>query len=381
MPRCIPAWRQPLKQNKIMRPTQLLLIAFTFVVAFPLYSQVRKYSNAFLDIGVGARGLALSSAQVATVSDATATYWNPSALTRIKSIVDIAAMHSEYFAGIAKYDYVGFAVPLQDHQRFIGFSFIRFGVDDIPNTLELFEDDGSINYDNVQSFSVADWAFMLSYAQKLKIRKTNLALGGNAKIIYRIAGDFATAWGFGLDLSATFDIKQWKIGIMARDITGTFNAWSFNFTEREKEILVKTDNVIPESSLEVTVPKIILGAAYEFNIKNKFYILPEIDFEMTTDKNRNVPIHTDAVSFDPRFGLELNYNRIVYLRAGIGNIQKSTDDDGKEITTFQPNIGIGLQIKTFGVDYAFTDIGNQSDALYSHVFSLHLGIPKPKKKR
>ncbi|GIV34334.1 MAG: hypothetical protein KatS3mg031_1869 [Chitinophagales bacterium] len=363
-----------------MKPTRLIVMACCLMMAHTLFSQVRKYSNAFLDIGVGARGLALSSAQVATVSDATATYWNPSSLTRIRSVVDIAAMHAEYFAGIAKYDYVGVAVPLQDYHRFLGFSFIRFGVDDIPNTLELFEDDGSINYDNVQSFSVADWAFMLSYAQKLKIRETHLALGGNVKVIYRIAGDFATAWGFGLDLSATMDIKQWRLGIMARDVSGTFNAWSFSFTEREKEILTKTDNVIPENSLEITVPKFIVGAAYEFNIRNRFFILPELDVEMTTDKKRNVPIRTNAVSFDPRFGLELNYNRLVYLRAGIGNIQKSTDDDGKAITTFQPNIGIGLQIKSFGVDYAFTDIGNQSDALYSHVVSLHLGIPKPKKK-
>jgi len=357
----------------------LLALLLLSVSLTPAFSQVRKYSNAFLDIGVGARGLALSSAQVATVSDATAGFWNPAALTRVKNNIDLSLMHTEYFAGIAKYDFGGFAIPLKDRERFIGFSLTRFAVDDIPNTLELFEKDGTINYDNLKSFSVGDWAFLFSFAQKFK-KVNGLSLGGNAKIIYRHAGDFATAWGFGLDFAASYDLKQWRFGVMGKDVTSTFNAWSFNFTEAEKEVLTATDNIIPENSLEVTVPKFIFAAAYEFNIKDKFRILPELDFEMTTDGKRNVPIRTNAVSFDPRFGLELNYLNIVYVRGGIGNIQKTIDntEEGKKIITFQPAIGAGLQIKTFALDYAFTDIGNQSDALYSNVISLNIGINKRK---
>jgi len=368
----------PKPTKDIMKPCRpILILAIAVATAISSFAQVRKYSNAFLDIGAGARGLALSSAQVATVSDATAGYWNPAALVHLKSNVNFSLMHAEYFAGIAKYDYGTFAVPLKDKKSAIGFSMLRFAVDDIPNTIELFEPDGTINYDNIKSFSVSDWAFIFSFARKLKIK--GLSLGGNAKIIYRNAGDFASAWGFGLDVGANYHLKQFRFGVMAKDITGTFNAWSFNFTEREKEVLVSTGNIIPENSLEVTVPKVILGAAYEVNIKDKFKILPELDFEMTTDGKRNVPIRTNAVSFDPRFGLELSYANIIFLRGGVGNIQKSTDDEtGEKIVTVQPNIGIGLQVKTYSLDYAFTDIGNASDALYSHVFSLNLGINKRK---
>lgn len=356
-----------------MKLLNLILIS-CLIVSSSSQAQVRKYSNEFLSIGVGARGLAMASAQVASVDDATAGFWNPANLTYLENDINFSLMHAEYFAGIAKIDYGSFAVPLKGRQRFIGLSFLRFAVDDIPNTLELFEPDGSINYNNIKSFSVADYAFLFSYAQKLPVE--GLSVGGNVKIIYRLAGSFATAWGFGLDLSARYDIKNVRLGLMAKDITGTFNAWSFDFTDKEKEVLRATDNAIPENSLEVTVPKFIFGAAYDINIKDKFSILPELDFEITTDGKRNVPIRTNVMSIDPRFGLELNYISIIYVRGGIGNIQKSTDDFGEKIVTFQPNIGLGIRIKNFQIDYAFTDIGDASDALFSHVFSLNLGINK-----
>ena len=146
----------------------VLPVLVTVFAIFSAQAQVRKYSNEFQNIGVGARGLAMASAQVATVSDATSSYWNPAALMRLKSNINLSLMHAEYFAGIAKFDYGAFAIPLKDKQRVIGFSVTRFAVDDIPNTLDLFDDDGSINYDNIRSFSVADWAFLFSYAQRFK---------------------------------------------------------------------------------------------------------------------------------------------------------------------------------------------------------------------
>ena len=71
---------------------------------------VRKYSNEFLNIGVGARGLAMSNAQVATTQDVYSNYYNPAGLIHIPNTFQVGIMHSEYFAGIAKYDFVSFAI-------------------------------------------------------------------------------------------------------------------------------------------------------------------------------------------------------------------------------------------------------------------------------
>ncbi|MCK9206792.1 MAG: hypothetical protein M0P66_06750, partial [Salinivirgaceae bacterium] len=48
-----------------------------------------KYSNEFLNIGVGARSFGMSHSTVASVRGVTATYWNPAALTQLKYPVNL----------------------------------------------------------------------------------------------------------------------------------------------------------------------------------------------------------------------------------------------------------------------------------------------------
>lgn len=356
---------------------RILSLFIFFIITFSLSAQdnTPKYSNEFLSIGVSARALGMSGSVVASTDDATSGYWNPAGLQGITSNLQLALMHAEYFAGIAKYDYGSVAVPLKDSMSTVAFSLIRFGVDDIPNTLYLIEPDGSINYDNIVSFSVADYAFLGSYARQLGWN--NLKVGGNVKIVHRIAGEFATAWGFGLDFGAQMEIQNWKFGAMARDITSTFNAWSFNFTEEEQAILVSTGNTVPENSLEITTPKVVLGAAYQFQIGENFGIMPELDADITTDGRRNVLVSASPFSIDPHLGLEANYKEFIYLRGGVGNIQRIIPDEKfTESWAVQPNMGLGLVIGPIELDYAYTNIGKQSEVLYSHVFSLLFNVNK-----
>jgi hypothetical protein len=337
------------------------------------FAQAPKYSNEFLAIGVGARAFGMSNASVASVNDITSGYWNPAGLQGIKNDMQIALMHSEYFAGIAKYDYGAVARRL-DSSSVIALSMIRFGVDNIPNTTELIDAAGNVNYDKITQFSAADYAFVLSYARTPKIK--GLTLGANAKVIRRIVGDFAGAWGFGLDAGAQYDLKGWKFGAMARDVTTTFNAWSYNLTPEMKDVFAATGNEIPTNSIELTLPRLILGVAKKVNLMKDLTLLAEVNVDVTFDGRRNVVFKGYPASGDPHFGFEFGYKGIVFLRAGIMNIQQESDVTGKKITTMQPNFGIGVKIKRISIDYARTDIGNQSIALYSNIFSLRLDINK-----
>lgn len=340
-----------------------------------------KYSNEFLSIGVGATALGQSNAVVAGVDDVTSGYWNPAGLMDVKDFLQIGAMHSEYFAGIAKYDYVGIAKPIDDKSA-AGFTFIRFGVDDIPNTTQLIDASGNIDYDKITTFSAGDYGFLFSYARKMPIE--GLSLGGNFKVVYRHVGDFAKSWGFGLDAGLKYQKgKYWKFGALFRDVTSTFNAWFFNLDDQMIETFQLTGNELPENDLEITLPKIILGAQFKTNIVKQFYVKSEIDVDMNTDGRRNVLFRTSPVSIDPHMGLELGYGKWVALRAGVGNFTWIKNPNETESLTVQPNIGVGVGFKGINIDYAFTDIGDASVALYSHVFSLRfkLSDPKPKEEQ
>jgi hypothetical protein len=359
-----------------MRIKLSFLLLMAVVLTEKTYAQAVKYSNSFMDIGVGAHHLGMGNAVVATVSDVSAGYWNPAGLVKLPNTAQIGFMHSEYFAGIAKYDYLGAAFLLDSGKHAFAINALRFAVDDIPNTLNLIEPDGTINYDNIRSFSVGNYGINLSYARNLA---KGLSVGGTAKIIHNSAGDFAKSWGFGLDLGAQYQMKDWRFGVMLKDITSTFNAWSYSFTEEEKQIFNLTGNDIPDNSLEITTPKIILGAGYQRSF-NKFDLKTEINIDITTDGKRNVLIPAKPLSFDPHLGVEVGFAQIVYVRGGINNIQKVlADDNTSKKITVQPNVGAGLRFKSICIDYAFTDVGSKEMSTFSHVISAKIGFNKKAK--
>lgn len=361
-----------------------IILLCTGLCAVQSNAQFRKYSNEFLNIGAGARGLGMGGAQVASTEDGNAGYWNPAGLVYVYEHPAISAMHAEYFAGIGKYDYLNGAFPLNDRYKTLGLSFLRFGVDDIPNTLYLVEPDGSINYNNISSFSSADYAFIVSYSNLfVDDDDRQLSWGANTKIIHRKVGSFAQAWGFGFDLGFMYKTPTWRLGISARDITTTFNAWSFSFDEREKEVLYLTNNDIPVKSTELTAPTLVLGGAYNFRLGDNFHLLTEANLNMTFDGKRNTLLSANPISIDPKFGIEANINDVLFLRAGASNFQQALADgdtlNQKKVWIFQPSIGAGFKIGNVAIDYAFSNLANQSNPLYSHIFSLRFDI-MPKKQ-
>ncbi len=349
-----------------------------FLISFTgLYAQ--KYSNEFLSIGVGARAQGMGNSVIAGIDDVTAGVWNPAGLARmdLSSGLQFGAMHSEWFGGVGKFDYLGVVFPISQGKRRLGLSLIRFGIDEIPNTLSLYESDGTINFDNLREFSAADYAFLISYAQKLNTQNGDLALGGNVKVVHRSIGPFATSWGFGVDLSLQYQVNRWYFGLVAKDITTTFNAWSFSFTDQEKEILELTNNEVPINSVEITNPSVLLGLAYRFDF-GQSSLRPELNWIITTDGQRNTLLSADPFSLDPTFGLEYDYRGFFALRTGVSQFQRELDFDGSESLTFRPSLGLGLKLGVLQVDYAFTDLGSQENT-FSHVISAMLTI-KPKER-
>jgi hypothetical protein len=322
-----------------------------------------------MNIGVDAAALGMSNAVTAHTADVNSGYWNPAGLVHLED-KQLALMHSSYFESIANYDYIGFAMPIDDRSA-MGISLIRFAVDDILDTTDLIDDEGNINYDRISLFSTADYGVTFSYARKLPLDGLNYGI--NAKVIRRVIGDFASSWGFGLDAAIQFQTRdEWKFGIMARDITTTFNAWSINEEAYQdiQDAIEGQNQELPETT-EITLPKLQFGVAKKFVFRHDYSLLAEVDLNIRFEENNDI-ISTSFASINPALGLEFAYIDMIYLRTGVGNFQNEMQLDNQERVSFQPSIGLGFKYKGIEIDYAFTDIGDQSIALYSNVFSLKI---------
>lgn len=332
----------------------------------------QKFVNEFLNIGVGARAHGMSGAIVASVDDGTGGYWNTAGMIGVNGNLQLNAMHAKWFGGIANYDYISLAKKIDGRRKQVAaFSFIRLGVDNIPNTLNLIGPDGTVDYNRVTNFSAADYAGIFSYARSLDA-EDRLAVGANVKVIHRSIGSFGKAWGFGADVSAQYKVNDnFRVGASARDITTTFNAWSFNLTDEEKQVFEATGNDIPVSSTELTLPRLVLGGAYMFTSGN-FSYLGELDLNISTYGTKAALVSADHFSIDPALGIEVGYNDKVFVRGGLGNIQSVINpvNTVKRKFEVQPNVGLGLKLGRLKVDYALANIGSVSGVLVSHIFSL-----------
>ena len=323
-----------------------------------------------MNIGVDAAALGMSNAVTASSNDVNSGYWNPAGLIGLEE-KQVSLMHASYFANIAQYDYAAYATPIDDKSAW-GISMIRFGVDNIMNTTQLIDSQGNIDYNRISLFSTADYGMTFSYARKLQL--PGFQYGVNAKVIRRIIGKFASSWGFGFDVGLQFTRNDWKFGLMLRDITTTYNVWAIDETEYNsiKDAIGGQNQELPENT-EITLPKAQFGMSKKFEFHNDTSLLAAANLDMSFAKT-NAIFSTEGLSVNPALGFEYGYTDLVFIRAGVGNFQNVVQIDNTKKVGFQPNVGLGFKYKGIQIDYALTDLGDQSAALYSNIFSVKVDL-------
>lgn len=350
---------------------KLIIIYFFSIFTSLAVSQTVKYGNDFLQIGAGARERAMGGNACSSVGGAVAGYVNPALMLNALTSIDLVLLHENYFASMADYDF-GAVSYKPDTVSAFGFSFLRFGVDDIQNTLDLMDQNGNIDYSRISYFSTADYAFLFSFARQLPFR--GFSAGANVKIIYRHQGDFASAYGFGLDLAAHYQKGNFSACIMMRDITGTFDFWNVN-SDKFDSVFVATGNSVPENSVEITAPSVNISASYIFYIRS-FSILAELGLSSWFDGKRSVLISSDFVSANPNAGIELSYNQLCFLRMGISDFQINREATMSNSFSCVPSVGAGLQFKRWSVDYTFAAANKNTYDYKCNLFSFRLKLGK-----
>ena len=279
-----------------------------------------KYAGEFLSTGVSARALGMGGAHVALAEDGTAAYWNPAGLSRL-SRRQVSVMHSERFAGVVSYNYLGYAQPYRQTEG-VALSVIALGVGDIPIT-ELEYPGLPIGPDNrvleKESSSDLELALFVSYGKQTQ---KGIDLGANAKLIHKGVAGYG-AWGLGFDLAARTTLPgNIKAGAMLQDVTTTILVWDTG----QKESIV---------------PTLKLGLARVFEIgKLRADITPVADIDIRFTNRRTADEgYWGSLSFNSHLGMEFCLENTLDLRIGL---------DSGELTA-----GAGLSLYGVEADYAY----------------------------
>jgi len=333
------------------------IITLLIILIFPniIFSQGsgNKYAGEFLAIGVGARPLGMGGAFVALASDVTAGYWNPALLSKI-NYPQLSLMHDERFGNLVNYDYGSVGVPFGKNAT-LGFSIIRMGIDDIPDTRNALIDlNGNgildpgerLDPDRISRFNSADYAFYLTYSKK---HNDNFFYGANLKVIRRNIAE-ASAWGLGFDLGAYWSpIDRLYLGANIMDITSTYLSWSTG----KKEVIIPTAKI---------------GTAYEFDVW-KGTLIPAVDFDVRFENRKTASnAHLGPVSFDMHAGLEYNFQSLFSLRVGYNEIGNLT-------------LGAGIKLPKLNIDYSFAKFSGDENLGNTHRISLVFTLEDEKFQR
>ena len=309
---------------------RLLLLTFIFLIVNIMLLgaadiNFRKYAGEFLEIGTDARAQAMGGAFTASQGGVSSVFYNPAGIINIQS-PQISFMHTQQMIASVNYDYLAGGIKQKD-KRVIVMSMVRLGVDNIKDTRNAQRmvnqsGDWNLDWSQIEDFNASDYIFTLSAAQKWRESWT---WGANLKLIRRNLADYS-ANGLGIDLGIQKNILSHAlIGLNFKNVTTTLISWSTG----EKELVS---------------PSIHAGASYVWEIQrlnSTFYPVLDLIFR-AENRRESSTANLGRLSFDYAAGLEYGYHNILFLRAGVDEIQRF-------------NVGVGLQIPHVRIDYAFTN--------------------------
>jgi hypothetical protein len=235
------------------------ITASVFIVCLLLATQAaaQNFGAPWLRMGVGARAMAMGTAQTAVAEDATAAYWNPALLTSLHEY-DADLMYTAGLKAERTYNYLSGTWNVRNIGGF-GFSWMNAGITDIPGR--------DINRVPTGNFDVSQNAFQLTYARWFE---HGLGVGISGKYLQE---DLAGNDGYGVDFGALFKpYDELQFGAMVRDVAGKLGRDKTPYEARLGVGMFPWQNV----TLDVDFVKVqdldakaALGAAYHVPVNNQ----------------------------------------------------------------------------------------------------------------
>jgi hypothetical protein len=329
----------------------LILTAFTANIFAALGG------SAFLKKGVGARALAMGGAYTSLVDDASAVYWNPAGLAKIKryniSIMGTSGASNKWpdlEEVVPSYNFAAISVPISKITNILGESVVALGLitSNIDNIVKSEEVDGGDDGIETGTFSDSQNAVYLSLGISLfENTNNNLYAGVSLKYIseemYSISG--GNAEGYDIDVGILYNILE-TLNFGLTLSKGAVVAWDGGHTD--------TGALMTKFAI-----------SNKFNVSEKFKVIGAVDVVQVQQEPLLSNIGTE-ISYVNIFKGSLIGLNAFHLRGGINsytleNRYSIKDDLNRNITY---SLGCGIDLTIFGaemrVDYAMS-MGNIFD--------------------
>ena len=305
-------------------------------------------------IPIGARGIALGGAEVATSTGIEALFWNPAGVAEMDNSATVAFSHMNYIAdigveyGAVSANFEGFGV--------VSLNIKSLSVGDIPVTT-------TTNPDGTgQTYSPQELTVGATYSRRLTDR---IDVGVTANFITETLGEVSAngiAFNAGVKYNNLADINGLNFGIVLKNIGP-----SMKFSG--PGLLQKADVTgfnRPASYYTVDAASFELPSSFELGFGYKPVINDMNALQLSaTFKNNNFS------GDEYQFGAEYGYNNMFFLRGGYSMSPKSQSED----YIFGLTAGLGINYDLGGIDvkidYAYRDV-KYFDA--NHVFAISLGF-------
>ncbi|MBI4050914.1 MAG: PorV/PorQ family protein [Elusimicrobia bacterium] len=269
----------------------------------------------FLKIGVGARPIGMGNAFTAIANDINAIAWNPAGLSQL-SKREVGLMHAELFAD-TRYDFLGYAHPTSIGTFGLGINYLS------QAKIESRSADRSAS----GSFGASDMALNIAYGRPIP---SGTRLGINFKYLQSQISD-VKAQGWAVDLGALHrtPIAGLNLGLAVQNLGPGLK-------------FIEESSPLPLTFATGFTYHLHLGMALALDLKH-----------MPHDKRTTVSIGTEYALFS---ALTLRAGYLGALAAqGQKNLRSTEGLAGL-------GTGFGLKLRGYGIDYAFTPMGELGNA-------------------
>ncbi len=342
----------------------------------------------FLEIGIGARAMAMAGAGATLQPGVFAMYWNPSGLALLEG-VGVGVSYSALYEDLdIAYVYAGGAIPFLGGVA--GASFATLSSGDIPRTTEAFPAGGDPVFG--PTFEWTSSFVGVYYARRITDR---LRVGGGIKFISEGITD-ANADYVGFDAGVGFITGLYgvELGASVQNLGGE---GKFEGPELRRQIDAAEQLFAPTNRdlrVNFDTEGLQLPTLFRFTLLLDVAGGPESLIQPPTEHSLDLAIDiTDAIDSDAQFavGMEYSFREIIYGRIGkrffnedqrTGDIQSSIGGDPaffrqSDFRDFSDGLsfGGGVRFPALGrrlaFDYAFVDMGELENV---QVFSFEFGL-------